>query len=276
MKINKNMDLTLLSGLKIGGSAEIVYYPENKKELIELIAKFGADAVIIGGGTNTVFSSGVHKKPFIVTAALNEIRSLGNCLYLQSGVLTTQAVDTALRSGLKGMECLWGIPGTIGGAIKGNASIGGGSLFSNLKELSLIGLDGGEYQMDKFTPGYRDSGIKDVIFSAEFELDNWSGSASAAVIEEMKAIRAAQPKGISCGSIFKNPEGKPAGYLIDKAGFKGRSWRGLTVSKEHANWFIRTGDAVFEDFENGVSGIRKEVLALFDIELELEIKVYYA
>ena len=75
---------------------------------------------------------------------------------------------------------------------------------------------------------------------------------------------------------FQVEQGALQGYLIDKAGFKGRSWGGLTVSKEHANWFIRTGDAVFEDFENGVSGIRKEVLALFDIELELEIKVYYA
>ncbi len=270
------MDLTLLSGLKIGGSAEIVYYPEDKREMIELIAEFGADAVIIGGGTNTVFSSGAHTKPFIMTTALNEIRSSGNSLYLQAGVLAAQAVDTARRSGLKGMECLWGIPGTMGGAIRGNASIGSDSLFSHLKELSLISLEGCEYQMEEFTPRYRDSGIKDVIFSAEFELENWSESASAAVIEELKAIRAAQPKGVSCGSVFKNPEGKTAGYLIDKAGFKGRSWGGLTVSKEHANWFIRTGDAVFEDFENGVSEIRNEVLALFDIELELEIKVYYA
>lgn len=157
----------------------------------------------------------------------------------------------ASRAGLGGLEWCNSIPGTVGGAVYGNAGAHGGDVQSQLDTVTLITRDGGEQTLsvEDMDFQYRSSklkreGVDAVIFSATFHGEHVDSSESLEKLDALTAKRAqAQPKGHSFGSTFKNPSNDFAGRLLEEAGMKGFVYGKARVSDKHANFILNDGEA---------------------------------
>jgi UDP-N-acetylmuramate dehydrogenase len=184
----------------------------------------------------------------------------------------------AMDYGLGGLEGFVGIPGTIGGAIAMNAGGKKGmcSLISKLKYVDFSGKTG-EISNNLIDSSYRNSGLADmVITEAALQLEKSDSEEILANIKDyLEAKRFKQPLDVpSAGCVFKNPDGKSAGYLIDTAGCKGMTMGGVEVSCVHANFFVNHGNATCADVLNLIEMVRCAVLKEHNIELELEVKLW--
>jgi UDP-N-acetylmuramate dehydrogenase len=196
-----------------------------------------------------------------------------------------------VRRGLAGLEWAVGIPGTIGGAVVGNAGAWGGDVASTLIRATILTPDGAiaEWPVSNFEYGYRASLLKRqnaeaaendarnsaraIVVDAEFALQPSEGEALAGRVAEITAQRkASQPPGASCGSVFKNPPADYAGRLIEAAGLKGQRLGAVEISAVHANFMVNHGGATATEVWAMISLARRTVWEQFGVELELEIE----
>ncbi len=272
MKIKRNVPLNRMAYIGIGGSAETVFFPENRDEAAELILKFGRGLNIVGGCSNCIFEDGTHTRPFLSTVFLKKLR-YGAFIEAECG-LPSQALNAfARKKGLRGFTALTGIPGTLGGALNGNATASSDSIFDILTKAEVIGLDGKVRSLTHFSPGYRTGNIEGFIYSAMFRIVQCDRSSLDTMIKDILRKRRTQPGGRTCGSVFKNPPGDHAGRLIEVCGLKGRKSGGLEISREHANFFVNKARARFTDFIELLDTARNTVKEKFGIELEPEVKI---
>ncbi len=209
-------------------------------------------------------------------------------VWAESGANLGLVARQAARHGLSGLEWAAGIPGTIGGAVYGNAGAHGSDMASNLlvaeilhcKELMQTGSSNREHwSVEKLDLAYRSSRLKrspgrDVVLAALLRLQPGDPAVIRAKMDELVANRRrTQPPGASLGSMFKNPPGDYAGRLIEAAGLKGLTSGGAQISSVHANFFINLGAATAADFADLVRQARQAVLEQFGVELELEIEM---
>ena len=209
----------------------------------------------------------------------NNIKIKDNILCVGAGVLDNNLAKFASKNSIKGFEFFSGIPGTIGGAVKMNAGCYGYQTADNLKRILVINRLGKiEYlSLEELKLEYRSSNLTDefIVLQAEFQFEYAS---KTEIIEKNNSIKhkrqTSQPvKEKTSGSTFKNPIGKFAAVLIEKAGCKGMSIGGASVSKLHSNFIINNGEATALDIENLGKKIIKQVQEKFDITLEWEIKI---
>jgi UDP-N-acetylmuramate dehydrogenase len=197
----------------------------------------------------------------------------------QLAVLAREAVGR----GLAGLEWAVGLPGTVGGAVVGNAGAFDGDVAGVLCSATVLGPDGEvvERPADWFEFDYRLSRIKremgdggHVVLAATFGLRRGDPKALAArVAEILEWRRTRHPSGATMGSTFKNPPNSHAGYLIEQAGLRGYRVGGAQISEMHGNFFMNTGDATAADVLALIEHARAEVKRQFGIELELEIEL---
>ena len=171
-----------------------------------------------------------------------------------------------------------GIPGTIGGAVFGNAGAHGMEIIESLIEIECFNTKTGEFE--KITPqslkfDYRYSEFKKkknlVIWSLNMIISK-NIADKRGDLEEFKNFRLEkQPQGKTTGSYFKNPEGDSAGRLIEAVGLKGHCIGGIKSSEKHANFFINFNNASFEDVMNLQKLIQKRVSEEFGVELQPEV-----
>ncbi|MCD6578267.1 hypothetical protein J7L48_02190 [bacterium] len=271
MKIKNNIDLRPYSSMGIKSTGKIMYSPETLNEVKDLLRDL-KNPFILGGGSNTVFSEYI-KRPIINTALLDNINIKGNSINMQCGVSNAKLLEIALRYRYGDLLSIYGIPGTIGGAVKGNVSLFRDmSLFNVIKNVLTIDKNGNSKNLTKFKAKYRDSNIDDFIFEINMELEpNKKGFDE--LFKKVKAIRERQPKGKSSGSMFKNPEGTYAGYLIDQCGLKGSIVGGMKISEGHGNFFINFSNGSYTDLMELIKSAKRCVHERFNIELELEVKI---
>ncbi len=266
---------------RIGGPCDIMLFPETKQTAVELIkacSDMNLHYIVLGNGSDMVFGSGGYNGAVISTSRLNSIYVDGNRIYCDAGVSMSALCNAALENSLTGAERLYGIPGTVGGAVCMNAGAYGGQIADIL--VSCDYFDGDELASrltGELELSYRHSlfslGSKTVL-SACFELESGDkNDIRAAMDDYITRRRTKQPVEYpSAGSVFLRPEGHFAGALIEQCGFKGYSVGGAQVSEKHAGFIINTGNATSGDVKALVNEIKTKVFAETGVSLQCEIK----
>lgn len=289
-RLEEHVPLSRLTSLHVGGPARYVATITHEQELTEaltLAEDKGLPYFILGKGSNTLFSDAGFEGVIIVMAN-RDIRIAGALVTAGAGVFMRMLVNKVLDQGLRGLEELAGIPGTVGGAVRGNAGTWGTEIKDVLKSVEVFQpTDAGQWRKVILNPaecafGYRDSIFKRqrdwVVFAATFTTAVGDAAEGAKLVQQDLAARhQRQPyTAPSAGSVFKNPDkaaGIFSGKLISEAGLKGRQIGGAQISKKHGNFIINTGKATASDVIDLVRLAQKTVREKFGVTLEPEIEI---
>ncbi|MGP9809898.1 UDP-N-acetylmuramate dehydrogenase [Rhodopseudomonas sp. NSM] len=277
-----NEPLAPLTWFRVGGPAQVLFTPADEDDLGYFLSLLPAEVPVlcIGVGSNLIVRDGGLPGVVIRLAprGFGEARSDGEIVHAGAAALDKRVAETAAAAKLGGLEFYFGIPGTIGGALRMNAGANGRETRDVLIDATALDRAGRRHIIDgagmQFS--YRHSGADpSLIFtSARFRGTPASPDAIRAKMNEVQAHRElAQPvREKTGGSTFKNPPGHSAWKLIDAAGCRGLRIGGAQVSEMHCNFLINTGDATAADIETLGDTVRERVKAQSGIELQWEIK----
>lgn len=279
------------TSFKVGGPADAVVAPESILELASLVhycRRNGLPYLVVGDGTNIIVrDQGIRGVVILLTIGFNGIDRVEEkddevIIRGMAGARTRSLCRYAIRQALKGVNFALGIPGTIGGAIAGNAGTTQGSMSEVVDAIEVFEPSGNvvRYLKENLCFSYRRLSWKTtelpIILAGYFKLRRTDATQLKKEASEiMKSRLAKQPAGSPCaGCFFKNPSsGVSAGELIDRAGLKGESVGGAQVSFKHANFIINTGSATAEDVLLLMERIEKNVFRIFGLHLEPEVKI---
>jgi UDP-N-acetylmuramate dehydrogenase len=281
--------LSAHTSYRIGGPADLFVRVESQDELCRVVALARECQVpyfLLGAGTNILVSDKGIRGLVIENRARGsrfEVREEGAILWAEAGVLLKDLAEESVRRGLAGLEWSVGIPGTVGGAVVGNAGAYGGYVSDILTQVAILRTNGGiqEIMAEKLEFGYRTSRFKvanrereaarPVILAAQFKLQPESVRVLRERVAEYAHRREArQPSEPSAGSVFKRTAQYPAGFLIEQAGLKGKRIGDAQISSKHANFIVNLGQARASEVKALMDRARDAVLKQFGIELELE------
>ncbi len=271
---------------RVGGNAAALLAVGSGEELemaVRVMWQMNVPFFILGSGANLLVSDqGIDGVVILNRAHQIKVDASGHppSVWAESGaILGTIARRAALR-GLGGFEWAATVPGTLGGALYGNAGAFGGDMQHALILAEILHpVEGRQFWTpDKMQYEYRSSVLKRnpgqaVILAARLRLKSSSEETVKAAIAELSAKRrSTQPPGASLGSMFKNPAGDYAGRLIEAAGLKGTRVGGVQVSEIHANFFVNDESATASDYWQLIQLVQRIVHEKFGIRLELEIE----
>jgi len=275
----KNQPLAAYTTLGIGGKADFIIFPdeENLLDVMEVIKNEAVPFYVIGGGSNLLISDKGFKGVIINTKKMDNIKLDGFTLTAGAGARLGRVLAFLLKRNLSGMEGLAGIPGSVGGAVYGNAGSFGYEIKDCLDEVEVVNQNMQIiiFKKSELALHYRNSGLPEnsIIKNVKFILKEAKKDIFSTMKEFLHKKRATQPlKDRSAGCVFKNPDGYSAGFLIDKSGLKGTRVGDIVVSTVHANYFINVGKGRAEDFLKLMDIVKEKVFKSFSIELEPEIK----
>jgi UDP-N-acetylmuramate dehydrogenase len=281
-RLTANQRLAELTWFRVGGPAQMLFTPADEDDLAYFLKNLPKEfaVYVVGVGSNLIVRDGglpgvvirLSPRGFGETSVAGDIVSAG------AAALDKRVAETAAAANLAGLEFFFGIPGTIGGALRMNAGADGAETSDVLIEASGVGRDGKKHVFTnaemKFV--YRNCGVDPAIIftSARFRGMVASPEAIRARMNEVQAHReAAQPiREKTGGSTFQNPPGESAWKLIDAAGCRGLRVGGAQVSEMHCNFLINTGEASGHDIETLGETVRARVKENSGIELHWEIK----
>jgi len=277
-----NQSLAELTWFRVGGPAQVLFTPADEDDLAYFLAHLAGDipVYVVGVGSNLIVRDGGIAGVVVRLAprAFGEATTDGDIVTAGAAALDKRVAEVAASANIGGLEFYFGIPGTIGGALRMNAGANGGETKDVLIEARGVGRDGTKHVFSnadmKFV--YRNSGVDpSVTFtSARFRGEIRDADAIRARMAEVQNHReTAQPiREKTGGSTFKNPPGHSAWKLVDAAGCRGFRVGGAQVSEMHCNFLINTGDATAHDIETLGETVRERVKANSGIELHWEIK----
>jgi UDP-N-acetylmuramate dehydrogenase len=236
---------------------------------------------ILGGGSNVLVSDKGIRGAVVLNRAKAVRFHIGDqpSVTVESGVIFSNLANRCAAKGFGGIEWAATVPGTIGGAVYGNAGAFGGDMAGNLMCADLLTVDGREKcAVEKMGYGYRTSAlkrgeVKAIVLAVELSLKNSTKEEATVNIQQFGAHRkATQPPGASMGSMFKNPNGDYAGKLIEAAGLKGTRIGNAEISPLHGNFFVNHGATKAGDIRVLIELVQKIVKEKSGMELELEIE----
>jgi UDP-N-acetylmuramate dehydrogenase len=283
----ENISLAPYTAARIGGPADFLVITRSADELARATQACwdnNLPYLIIGAGSNLLINDkGLRGVAIINKAKSTEFRPGEQpIVWAESGALFSNLAHRCAAQGFSGLEWAATIPGTVGGAVYGNAGAFGGDTAHNLLRAELLTEAGRAWRpAEALEYSYRSSLLKrsrslsPVILSAEFKCENGDTGEIQAIIDRFTAQRkASQPPGASMGSMFKNPPGDFAGRLIEAAGLKGSRIGGAEISPRHANFFINHGDKTSANEVKALIDLtQKTVKEKFDVNLELEVEL---
>lgn len=271
------------TSLKIGGLADIAIFPQAEylQQIVSLLLEEEIPYMTIGRGTNLLIRDGGIEGAVIFTGKMDKLSNIteDNQLTVQSGFSLQKLINLCAEIGLSGLEGLIGIPGSIGGAIAGNAGSFGYEIKDSVDQFEILTSDATIETIPKENAGfkYRGSNLPSgsIILNCRLSLKR---DDAPAVKNRIRAFlnekRLKQPLNLpSAGCVFKNPEGISAGKLIDDAGCKGMRVGGVMVSMLHANYFINSNGGTSAEFFKLMDIVISTVSNKFGILLEPEIKI---
>jgi UDP-N-acetylmuramate dehydrogenase len=284
-KVKEHVPLAPYTSARIGGPADIFIAANTVTELariVKLLWKNETPFVLLGGGSNVLVSDkGV--RGVVVLNRAKGVKFHGEdqpSVTAESGVVFSNLANRCASRGFAGLEWAATVPGTIGGAVYGNAGAFGGDMAGNLISAELLTENGKVlFSVEQMGYGYRTSvlkrgEIKAIVLSAELSLKNSTKEDVTVKIQQFSAHRkATQPPGASMGSMFKNPNGDYAGKLIEAAGLKGTRIGNAEISPLHGNFFINHANTKAEDIRALIQLVQKTVKEKQGVELELEIEL---
>lgn len=269
---------------RVGGPADYFYELFNIEELPQLITLADENQipyVIIGKGSNVIFLDDGFRG-LVIKNLSNRLNIQDDEVTADSGVLLSEIIRKSILADLTGLEPLYGLPGTIGGAIFGNAGVPGTEVSDFLKTVCAFNIEEGihAHERSQLDFSYRTSTFKkeksqDAIMEIILKLKKGDKNISKARMKEIDEIRRGkQPTGYTCGSFFKNPsKEKSAGMLIERAGLKGKRIGGAEISVKHGNFFMNVADASASDILALRDLAKKTVLEKFGVALEEEVRI---
>ncbi|MBV8677788.1 MAG: UDP-N-acetylmuramate dehydrogenase [Planctomycetaceae bacterium] len=270
---------------RLGGPAAFLARPRTLDELVGLLRRCRDESIpfkVLGGGSNVlVRDEGVKALVLhLESPAFSDVTIRDGRIEAGAAVPLTALISQSTRAGLAGLEFLTGIPGTVGGALLGNAGDRQVSIGQLVDRVTVIdaAVEIKVRDRDDLRFADRESNLDElVILSAEFALERANPEV---VVRRMRRIwivkKENQPYGHqSSGCIFKNPTTDlSAGMLIEQAGLKGTRFGGAEVSDRHANFIVAQPGASTSDVLHLIDQIRQRVWQQFGYELELQIQIW--
>lgn len=276
--------------IKVGGIADYFYTAKNIEDIVSaagIAQKFGIPFTVIGAGSNIIVSDMGYKGLIIKNESNNVvINAERGEVIADSGLSVSTLLNQVASYNMGGIEFLAGIPGTLGGAIYGNAGSATAYIGNYVKSLTMLDLMRDELKVVKRTHEWMEftyrstklkrmakDNFKPVILTAHLRLPQKRNDEIIKLIQESLAMRKEkQPLGEkSAGSFFKNPGKLPeqaAGYLLDKSGAKKLRSGGAAISKKHANFIVNSRDATANDVRKLADSAKQLVRDNFDVTLE--------
>jgi len=293
-RLGREIPLARYTAARLGGPAQALLEAQTLDELEGLVSfcwKESFPYTLLGEGSNILVSDAGVRGLVIINRTRQfrfDEQTDPPLIWAESGVNFGVLARQAAQRGLSGLEWAAGIPGTLGGALVGNAGAHGGELAHNLRLAEILHrMDAGrvgkpqreEWPVEKLEYTYRSSLLKRnpgsyVVLAGLLQLQHADPQAIRERMDELVAFRRRmQPPGASTGSMFKNPPGDYAGRLIEAAGLKGVRVGDAQISTLHANFFINQGNATAADFYALIQQARQTVADRFAIQLDLEIEL---
>ena len=302
--IKDNISLAGYTTYKIGGSADFfceVITSQALEEAVLWAKSRNLPISILGGGSNLLISDDGWRGLILKISNIT-YEETGNTLLVGAGLSLMELVWAAARHGLSGLEWAAGIPGTVGGAVRGNAGAYGGEMKDNVSRVLAYNLASGEWRW--FTPAeldwaYRSSCFKQdrlwVLWQIELQLQIGAVVAVTAATHVILAKRVGLPKEPSAGCVFKNliwsslsvdqqqalvalsqeinHDKLAAGRLIDSLDLKGQQVGEAAVSLEHANFIVNRGGATANDVLTLIKEVKNAVQQKYNLPLATEIEL---
>ena len=273
------------TSIGIGGKADVMAFPRDDADLKDLLVfshtkKF--PLFILGGGTNLlVRDGGIRGVVVNMTEGFKDVvwQKGGASAVVGAGAPLIALTNDCTERGLSGLEFACSIPGTVGGAVSMNAGAYGAEIEDVVEAVEFIDVKGKRGFAAKSEIGfdYRSTSLPDgaVIVRVHMSFEKKGVGEVAGLVEEFREKRkaAAAIKHPSAGSVFKNPEGRVAGKLVEEAGLKGSVSGRAMISKVHGNYIVNLGGAKARDVLSLMSLMRDRVYSLTGIALDPEIKV---
>ena len=286
LAVRRDEPLSHHTTMRIGGPADLFVVVNVLDDLVaaaRLAHEHGVPFWLLGGGSNVLVSDRGVRGLVVVNACRSTERHEGSIVWAESGANLAGLARQAMRWGLSGLEWCVSVPGTVGGAIVGNAGAHGGAIADNLLRATLLAPDlkVTEWPAGRFRYGYRTSALKSAIrsgepfplvLSAAFQLvDANATDMEARAAGYLAHRRATQPVEPSAGSIFQNPPGDYAGRILESLGLKGRSSGAAAFSTVHANFIVNHGGATAADVVALIDEARRAAWQRLHVELTPEI-----
>ncbi len=305
--IKKNYPLKDLTTFKIGGSADYFYLAkdiEGLKSALQWAVQNKQKVLALGGGSNLIFPDEGYRG-LVIKLDFQKLEIADSKVTVGAGVMLQHLIAETLKHGLTGLEFAAGIPGSVGGAIRGNAGTYGKDMSSVVTTITYLIPATSEIKTcvgQECNFAYRHSSFKEndyIIAEAELQLLRGKVEESQKIIDERLHIRYTEhPSEPSAGCVFKNIKFEdvdieklktkdldlakfekfkkiPAGYLVDLLGLKGKTIGGAQVSPKHGNYIINTGNAKAEDVVKLVSLIKQQVRDAYGIQLQEEVQFVF-
>jgi UDP-N-acetylmuramate dehydrogenase len=296
--VEREAPLAALTTMKVGGPAEYLAAVATEEQLLALVRwsrSVELPYFVLGGGSNILISDAgirglvIHNRCRRVRIETGSGKEVDALLSAESGAAMAGVARRSIQEGWAGLEWAVSVPGTVGGAVVGNAGAHGGEVKDNLAYARLLDEQGkiSDERVGDLSYAYRDSRLKrrlplraafnPVVLSAAFRLTPGDRAVLRARAEQFLAHRRrTQPVAPSLGSTFVNPPDDFAGRLIEEAGLKGMRVGGVEVSTLHANFIINrggVGHATAADVMRLIELIRARVLQQFGVQLEPEVQL---
>jgi UDP-N-acetylmuramate dehydrogenase len=296
-RLQRNVPMARHTAARVGGPADGLLEARSVEELVEatrILWRIETPFVILGGGSNVLVSDAGVRGVVVLNRARQvrfDEKNDPPTVWVESGANFGALARLAAQRGLSGLEWAAGIPGTVGGAVVGNAGAHGADMASILRVAEILHRNEQieTWTVEQLGYTYRSSAIKEqtasenlssglpqsmpvVVLTAVLNLER---SSPEAILKRMETFIAhrhrTQPPGASMGSMFKNPPGDYAGRLIEAVGLKGARIGEAQISTLHGNFFINLGQATAADVKKLIDLAQSRVFERFGVSLELEI-----
>ena len=282
-KVKENIDLKNYNTYKVSSFAKYLVDVKDENSLISLIKYLESNNVkymILGNGSNVVLPDKTFNGVIIKLGGLNKIEIDDDEVYVEAGVMLPKLVNETVSNCLTGLEWASGIPGTVGGAVVGNAGAYLSDIFTFIDEIRVLDKNVVKtLKKSDVAYSYRHTSFKDskdiIILGVKLKLNKGNADESAILMKKRleRRIESQPLEYPSAGSVFRNPEGDYAGRLIEECGLKGKRIGGAMVSEKHANFIINYDNASASDVRNLIKFVHDEVLKKMKVDLIIEQEI---
>ena len=283
-KLQRDFPMSKVTSVKIGGPADFAVIVETQEELKRAVAFAFEEEIpffVLGGGCNILVSDKGIRELVIINRASDLLFDEKHMqVTASSGARMVKVGKEVSKRGYTGMEWATGIPGTVGGAVVGNAGAHGGDTAGSLISAEVFHPEFGvqTWKAEEFYYQYRGSRLKHdgsqiLVLSATFKYEK---GVQAEIDKQVQAFldrrKSTQPNLPSTGSTFKNPPGNFSAKLIQESGLKGTQIGGVQINELHGNFFCNVDNGTANDFYALVKLAQKTILENYNIELHPEIQ----
>lgn len=256
----KSVNLKKISSINIGIDKNILFL--EKKDIVPKKYK------IVGLGNNILFSNSQNSKIMMLSKDFSFIYIKNNLLYIGSATPVVKVISFVKKNNIRGFEFIHRVPGSFGGLLAMNAGLKEYEIFNIVEELKINNI---WIKKKDIEYGYRFAKLNGIVTESSFKINY---GFDITLINSFNNLRKNQPKLPNIGSIFKNPENKFAGKLIENSGLKGYRKGDISWSIEHANFLVNHNNASFEDAIFLIKLAQKLVFKKFKVKLKKEIKIF--